>query len=227
MNHYKIRLFMPILTVLALGACSNQVQDIPAAGSNKPQSGASNQVRNAAANSGKGGKTQGVNYGAGGGVSSTGAGRQYNNGGRNGQDYYRGGAGSGVNGGTYRETYQSADLKNPQSLLFERIIYFDYDQTTIKPHYKKVLAAHAEMLKRNPAISMYLEGHADERGTREYNVALSEQRAKSVEWYLRGKGISGARTEAVAYGEERPLVVGDGEKSWAKNRRVELKYPGR
>ena len=72
---------------------------------------------------------------------------------------------------------------------------------------------------------MRLEGHADERGTREYNVALSEQRAKSVQWYLRGKGISSARTETVAYGEERPLVVGDGEKSWAKNRRVELKYP--
>lgn len=219
MNHYKIRLFMPILAVLALGACSTQVKDLPEAGANT-RGGASNQA-GSTANGGKGGGTQGVNYGAGGGVSSTGKGQQYNNG-RNGSDYY-----SGANGGTYQETYQAADLKNPQSLLFERIIYFDYDQTTIKPHYKKVLAAHAEMLKQNSSISMYLEGHADERGTREYNVALSEQRAKSVEWYLRGKGIIGSRTETVAYGEERPLVVGGGEKSWAKNRRVELKHPGR
>lgn len=216
MNHYKTQVFTSILAVLMLSACSNQVGDIPAAGDN---------TRNGsqAGNTGRGGSaTQGVNYGAGGGVSSTGSGRQYNNGSR-GQDYYRGGAGSG----SYQETYQASDLKNPKSLLFERIIYFDYDQVTIKPHYKKVLAAHAEMLKRNSAVSMYLEGHADERGTREYNVALSEQRAKSVEWYLRGKGINSSRTETVAYGEERPLVVGDGEKSWAKNRRVELKYPGR
>lgn len=217
MTHYKIRLFIPILAVFALGACSTQVKNLPEAGSNT-----TNQTGNRTANNGQGGSTQGVNYGSGGGVSSTGAGRQYNNG-RNGQgqDYYRGGA------GTYQETYRPADLNNPQSLLFERIIYFDYDQATIKPHYKKVLAAHAKMLKRNPSISMYLEGHADERGTREYNVALSEQRAKAVEWYLRGQGINGSRTETVAYGEERPMVVGDGEKSWAKNRRVELKYPGR
>lgn len=221
MTHYKIRLFIPILAVFALGACSTQVKDLPAAGSNT-----TNQAGNGAANNGKGdgkgGRTQGVNYGSGGGVSSTRAGQQYNNG-RNGQgqDYYGGGA------GTYQETYQPADLNNPKSLLSERIIYFDYDQATIKPHYKKVLAAHATMLKRNPSISMYLEGHADERGTREYNVALSEQRAKSVEWYLRGQGINSSRMETVAYGEERPLVVGDGEKSWAKNRRVELKYPGR
>lgn len=220
MNHYKIRLFIPMLVVLILGACSNQVQNIPAA-SDVNRQGSTNQAGNGANQNG--GATQGVNYGSGGGVSSTGTGRQYNNGGA-GQDYYRG-AGNGT--GTYQETYRPTDLKNPRSLLSERVIYFDYDQVTIKPHYKKVLAAHAELLKRNPSVEMNLEGHADERGTREYNVALSEQRAKSVQWYLRGKGINSARTDTIAYGEERPLVVGDGEKSWAKNRRVELKYPGR
>ena len=234
MKHYKIRLFIPMLVVLMLGACSNQVQNIPAA-SDVNRQGSTNQAGNGATN-GNGGATQGVNYGSGGGVSSTGTGRQYNNTGRQGnngragQDYYRGGgngAGTGAGAGTYQETYRPSDLKNPKSLLSERIIYFDYDKVTLKPHYKKVLAAHAELFRRNPSVEMNLEGRADERGTREYNVALSEQRAKSVQWYLRGKGISSARTDTIAYGEERPLVVGDGEKSWAKNRRVELKYPGR
>lgn len=229
--NYKTRLFLPILTVLMLGACSHQAQNVPAAGTNSQYGGNGTANHNNAGNGvnrGRGGSaTQGVNYGSGGGVASTATGRQYNNG-STGRDYYRGGNGSGSAGqgaGAYQETYRPADLNNPKSLLAERVIYFDYDQVTIKPHYKKVLEAHAELLKRNPTISMHLEGHADERGTREYNVALSEQRAKSVQWYLRGKGINSARTETVAYGEERPLVVGDGEKSWAKNRRVELKYP--
>ncbi|HHL18111.1 MAG TPA: peptidoglycan-associated lipoprotein Pal [Thiothrix sp.] len=231
--NYKIRLFIPILAVLMLSACSHQAQNVPVAGVNGQYAGSGTANHNNAGNGvnrGRGGSaTQGVNYGSSGGVASTATGRQYNNG-STGRDYYHGGNSYGNTGqnsgsGAYQETYRPADLNNPKSLLAERIIYFDYDQVTIKPHYKKVLEAHAELLKRNPTISMRLEGHADERGTREYNVALSEQRAKSVQWYLRGKGISSARTETVAYGEERPLVVGDGEKSWAKNRRVELKYP--
>ena len=117
-----------------------------------------------------------------------------------------------------------ANLKNPNSLLSKRVIYFDYNQSTIKTEYQAILDAHAQLLARNPQLKARLEGHADERGTREYNVALSEERAKKVQWLMEAKGMKSSQARVVAYGEERPAVVGDGERSWAKNRRVEIKY---
>jgi len=152
-------------------------------------------------NTGSGTNTQGVNVGNGGGVSTTGS-ADYNSAGK--------------------VEYTLANLNNPHSLLSQRIIYFDYNQSTIKPEYQAVLDAHTKLLAGNLQIQVRLEGHADERGTREYNVALSEERGKAVQWMMRSKGV-----QAVAYGEERPAIVGDGEKSWAQNRRVEIKYPGR
>lgn len=158
---------------------------------------------------GRGGQgQQNGQQGQGGGVQG-----QYGNGGAN-----QGGRGAGQ--------YTPADLRNPSSILAQRIIYFDYDQAHIRPEYVTILNAHAALLAAYPELRVRLEGHADERGTREYNVALSEQRGKTVRDFLRLKGVRAQQMEVIGYGEEVPASFGQDEKSWEKNRRVELIYSG-
>ena len=101
------------------------------------------------------------------------------------------------------------------------VVYFDLDQSVLRPDARRVLDAHIAVLRRNNA-SIRLEGHADERGTREYNLALGERRANSVADYMSVNGISGRRIETVSYGEERPVALGSGEFNWRQNRRVEI-----
>ena len=117
-----------------------------------------------------------------------------------------------------------SDIKSPGSILAQRIIYFDYDQSTILEKYKPILAAHAELLANYPEIRIRLEGHADERGSREYNVALSERRAETVRQYLSFKNVGSEQMETVAFGEEKPLVPSHNNTAWSKNRRVEINY---
>ncbi|MCK5917206.1 MAG: peptidoglycan-associated lipoprotein Pal [Cocleimonas sp.] len=117
-----------------------------------------------------------------------------------------------------------ADIKNPNSILAQRVIYFDYDQATILEKYKPILAAHAELLANYPEMRIRLEGHADERGSREYNVALSERRAETVRQYLSFKNVGSEQMENVAFGEEKPLVPSHDNTAWSKNRRVEINY---
>ncbi len=100
--------------------------------------------------------------------------------------------------------------------------YFEYDSSDLKPEAMRALDVHAKDLKGNGA-RVVLEGHADERGTREYNMALGERRAKAVQRYLVLQGVSPAQLELVSYGEERPVATGNDEQSWAQNRRVELR----
>ena len=100
--------------------------------------------------------------------------------------------------------------------------YFEYDSSDLKPEAMRALDVHAKDLKGNGA-RVVLEGHADERGTREYNMALGERRAKAVQRYLVLQGVSPAQLELVSYGEERPVAMGNDEQSWAQNRRVELR----
>ena len=100
--------------------------------------------------------------------------------------------------------------------------YFEYDSSDLKPEAMRALDVHAKDLKANGA-RVVLEGHADERGTREYNMALGERRAKAVQRYLVLQGVSPAQLEVVSYGEERPVAMGNDEQSWAQNRRVELR----
>ena len=117
-----------------------------------------------------------------------------------------------------------ADINNPKSILAQRVIYFDYDQSTILEKYKPILAAHAELLANYPEMRIRLEGHADERGSREYNVALSERRAETVRQYLSFKNVAPEQMETVAFGEEKPLVPSHNDTAWSKNRRVEINY---
>jgi peptidoglycan-associated lipoprotein len=108
--------------------------------------------------------------------------------------------------------------------LAQRIIYFDFDNAEIRPEFRDVVAAHAQNLARNTTMKVRLEGHADERGSREYNIGLGERRAQSVRRALMLQGVGEGQIVTVSYGEERPAVSGSDEAAWAKNRRVELVY---
>nr|VFJ66366.1 MAG: peptidoglycan-associated lipoprotein [Candidatus Kentron sp. FW] len=117
-------------------------------------------------------------------------------------------------------------LDDPSSLLSRRVIYFDFDRSEIKPEYREILEAHAGYLANNAGVKVTLGGHCDERGTREYNLALGERRAKAVSRLIGTLGVSGDQLRTVSYGEEQPAEMGHNEFSWQKNRRVELIYRG-
>lgn len=110
-----------------------------------------------------------------------------------------------------------------QRLMAITTFYFDFDQSVVKPEARAALEAHAQYLAANGG-NVVLEGHADERGTREYNLALGERRAEAIARYLSVLGVSAQQIESVSYGEERPASLGHDESSWSLNRRVELRY---
>ncbi len=114
--------------------------------------------------------------------------------------------------------------KSPSNLLNTRVIYFDFDRSKVKAEFTDVIAAHAEYLANNPGAQMKLEGHADERGSREYNIGLGERRGNSVARHLGLQGASRGQLDVVSYGEERPVAMGHDEASWRLNRRVEIIY---
>ena len=117
-------------------------------------------------------------------------------------------------------------LKDPNSPLSKRIIQFDFDSSAIRDEYRGLLEAHAEFLKNNPASKVILQGHADERGSREYNLALGQRRAESVFKAMSLLGVSDAQMEAVSLGEEKPIAEGHDEAAWSQNRRTEILYQG-
>ncbi|MEW5755136.1 MAG: peptidoglycan-associated lipoprotein Pal [Pseudomonadota bacterium] len=113
------------------------------------------------------------------------------------------------------------DPKNPLSI---RVIYFDFDSSVVPADVRDVLTAHAQYLASNPSARVRLEGHADERGSREYNVGLGERRAHAVNQIMSLQGAGGSQLSTVSYGEERPAEAGHDESAWRLNRRVELVY---
>lgn len=123
-----------------------------------------------------------------------------------------------------RDFTNPENLTNPESLLSKRVIYFDFDQSTIRPEFRDVLAAHGQFLSANSGYEATLEGHADERGTREYNLGLGERRAGAVADVLDAQGASTTQIESVSYGEERPVCTATNEGCWQRNRRVEIVY---
>ena len=104
-----------------------------------------------------------------------------------------------------------------------RVIYFDYDSYIVKDEFQALLTAHGKFLSANPKMKMLIQGNADERGSREYNLALGQKRSDAVRKALTLLGASDSQLEAVSFGKELPAVQGSDEASWAKNRRVELK----
>ena len=117
-----------------------------------------------------------------------------------------------------------ADLTNSESLLSQRVVYFDYDMATIRSEFREMLALHARYLSENPGARMTLEGHADERGSREYNLALGEKRGNAVANLLRAQGANANQINVVSYGEERPEATCSSESCWAQNRRAVIVY---
>ena len=115
-------------------------------------------------------------------------------------------------------------LDDPNSELFVRTIYFDYDSADIRADSMETVRQHGDYLVGNPDRTIRLEGHADERGTREYNLALGEQRAQAVQKIMQLQGVQDVQIEIVSFGEERPAVEGIDESSWQMNRRVEIVY---
>jgi len=103
-----------------------------------------------------------------------------------------------------------------EALRQEQIIYFDFDKATVESKYADLLRAHAEFLVKNPSVKVLIEGHADERGTPEYNIALGEHRGQAVEKYLQSLGVSASQMSVVSYGEEKPMVKTRTEAAFAK-----------
>lgn len=137
------------------------------------------------------------------------------------------GSGKGMSGnGDYASTL-GPEFNDPNNPLSKRTVYFMLDSSEIMPDFIPVIAAHAQYLVANPGQRITLEGNGDERGSREYNIALGEQRAKSVANMMKLKGVSESQLVIVSYGEEKPVAFGNDEAAWEQNRRVELVYQPR
>lgn len=121
-------------------------------------------------------------------------------------------------------TEAAADAMDSVTVPNIKTIYFDFDKSNIRSEFYNVLNGHAAYLMANPNAKVVLEGHADERGTREYNMALGERRGVSVQRYLSLQGVSSSQMEVISYGEERPAVRAQTREAYDKNRRVEVKY---
>ena len=134
------------------------------------------------------------------------------------------GAASGEGMAGAESGFQGDPLDDPSSLLAKRVIYFDFDKSDIRSDVRDVIQAHAEYLSSHSDVSVTLEGHADERGTREYNIALGERRANAVQRMLTLQGAAASQIRVVSYGEERPAALGHDEDAWSLNRRAEFIY---
>jgi len=139
-----------------------------------------------------------------------------------------GGYGSGddatTTGAVEGGSWTGSALDDPASPLSTRVIHFDFDLSEIRADYRDVVIAHGEYLAANPTVTVTIEGHTDERGSREYNVGLGERRANAVKRLMLAQGAFETQIVTVSYGEERPLAFGSDEAAWAQNRRAEILY---
>src|SRR5512139_733069 len=132
---------------------------------------------------------------------------------------------TGVTGADVAGSALSADpRKDPASPLSKRSVHFDYDSYVVKDEYRSMLEAHAGYLKSKGDARLILQGNADERGSREYNLALGQKRAEAVRKALAVLGVSNAQVEAISFGEEKPRNAGSNEAAYAENRRADVVY---
>lgn len=124
------------------------------------------------------------------------------------------------------DPYSLAALKDPKSAVYKRSVYFDYDQYVIKDEFKPLVEAHAKFLVKNPKLKMLIQGNADERGSREYNLALGQKRANAIKNALTLLGAKEEQVESVSLGEEKPRCMEQTEACWAENRRGDMLYSG-
>ncbi|MGZ4981113.1 MAG: peptidoglycan-associated lipoprotein Pal [Methylobacter sp.] len=143
------------------------------------------------------------------------------------------GNGSGLSGsemsgsGMYPNAHMGPEFSDPNNPLSKSTIYFMLDSSQVQDDFVPVIAAHAQYLVNHPGQRVVMEGHGDERGSREYNIALGEQRAKSIVSMMKVQGVSDGQLQVVSYGEEKPAAEGHDEAAWELNRRVEIVYQGK
>ena len=144
---------------------------------------------------------------------------------------YSGQPGSGAQAGGVSDggagqggAFDDSAAAGPKASIKNRTVYFDFDRDEVKAEFREIVGAHGRFLAANPGARVRLEGHADERGSREYNIGLGERRAQAVRQALLLQGAGAGQLTTVSYGEERPAVTGSDEESWALNRRVEIVY---
>jgi peptidoglycan-associated lipoprotein len=117
-------------------------------------------------------------------------------------------------------------LKDPANILSKRSVYFDYDSNMVKDEFKPLITAHAKYLSQNRSAHATVQGNTDERGSREYNIALGQRRADAVKQMMQLLGASPQQIETVSFGEEKPRAEGNDEKAYAENRRADIVYQG-
>ncbi len=140
-------------------------------------------------------------------------------------------ANAGNTGSTTRPTPSTQpmarnELTDPNSPLSKRSVYFDFDSNAVKDEYRGLVTAHSRYLADKRDSRIRIEGNCDERGSREYNLALGQRRAESVKKVMTVLGVPDGRIETTSYGEEKPVAMGHDESSWAQNRRADIKYAG-
>ena len=130
---------------------------------------------------------------------------------------------------TARNTQQPVSgnpLRDPSNILSKRSVFFDYDSNSVKDEYKNVVQAHSRYMGDKRDSKIRIEGNCDERGSREYNLALGQRRAESVKQMMTVLGVGDGRIETISYGEEKPMAPGHDESAWSQNRRADIKYSG-
>ena len=137
-----------------------------------------------------------------------------------------GAAGSGVTGSAVGAGGAANPLRDPNNILSKRSVYFDYDSFVVKEEYRPLVEAHARYLQQNRNARVTIQGNTDERGSREYNIALGQKRADSVKRMMTLLGAGDSQIETVSFGKEKPRNPGHDEAAWAENRRDDLVYAG-
>ncbi len=117
-------------------------------------------------------------------------------------------------------------LRDPNNILSKRSVYFDLDSNAVKDEYRSLVQAHSRYMGDKRDSRIRIEGNCDERGSREYNLALGQRRAEAVKKVMTVLGVNDSRIETVSYGEEKPAATGHDEQAWAQNRRADIKYSG-
>ena len=121
-------------------------------------------------------------------------------------------------------SYDKNAINDPASVLAEKVIYFEYNSDVISNDYRELITHHGKYLLQNPDMKARLEGHADERGSREYNIALGNRRAQAVRSMMAVQGMNAKQLDVISYGEEKPVALSHDDEAWRLNRRVELVY---
>jgi peptidoglycan-associated lipoprotein len=127
---------------------------------------------------------------------------------------------------TTQPTITANPLTDPKNILSKRSVYFDFDSNAVKDEFRGLVQAHAKYMVEKNATNIRIEGNCDERGSREYNLALGQRRAEAVKKVMTVLGVNEGRIETVSFGEEKPAATGHDEAAWAQNRRGDIKYAG-